>query len=373
MDISQLKQKKKTNSRPDFSSFLNKDIKIGNFFGDKKKERFYSELSTLLQAGVDIKASLEIILDQTTNKQEKNIYKKILTKIISGNSLSEALDRKKYFTEYEYYTLKIGEETGTLGVVLEELSSYYKQSIKQKRQIISALSYPIIVVIVAFFALGFMISFIVPMFADVFKRLDSDLPAITQFVVNLSEKFPTYATIVFIILVSIVVISYTQRNTLWYRHFTSRIVMRIPFIGTMLHKIYLSRFATMMNLMISAQLPLLQAIQLIQKMIRYYPLEVALADIEQRILRGDQLHVSMDMYKIFPKRMVSLVRVGEEVGQVNVFFAKISKQYREEVEHMSSVLGNLIEPLLLVFLGLVVGFILVSMYLPLFQLSAAFE
>lgn len=356
-----------------FSSFLKKDIQIGSGqLSDKKKEAFYHELGILAEAGVDIKSSLEIIEKEQKKQKDKSLFTGIKEKVIYGSTLSEAIGNSKKFSKYEYYSLQIGEESGKLADVLKELAAFYQGKIKQRRQIISALSYPIIVFISSLGAIFFMMHFIVPMFADVFKRFGGKLPAITQAIISISDAFSAYFLWFIIAMAGIVILFYSQRKKHWFRKMYTAVILRTPLVGPLTKKIYLARFCQSLTLLIASKIPLLRAINLVKQMVSFYPLEVALNQIETDILHGKPLHESLAAFKIFPSRLISLVKVGEDVNRLDVFFDKVGNQYSEEIEHQTAILSSLIEPFMIIFLGLVVGLILIAMYLPLFQLSSQF-
>lgn len=353
--------------------FLNKDISLGgNSLSDRKKEAFYHELGILFAAGVDIKSSLELIEDEQTKPKDKALFCNIKDQVIAGGSLSSAIKASGKFSNYEYHSIQIGEETGKLSVVLKELASFYQNKIKQQRQIVSALSYPVLVLATSFGAIFFMMNYIVPMFADIFKRFGGDLPWITAFILSISEVISSYFYFFVLILVSLAVVYYTQKEKNWFRKLISEALLKTPFIGEMIRKIYLARFCHSMTLLIGSKIPLVRALSLVKQMIGFYPLEVSLTKIENDILHGGSLHQSMEQFPIYHKRMVSLVKVGEEVNQLENFFDKIGKQYTEDVEHQTGIISSLMEPLMIIFLGLIVGVILIAMYLPLFKLSSNF-
>jgi type IV pilus assembly protein PilC len=374
IDIRKL-QKKSTEKSDGFSLFelLNKDISFSsNKLNDKKKEAFYHELGILFSAGVDIKSALELIEEEQTKPKEKALFATIKERVIAGGSLSEAIRESGKFSNYEYYSIQIGEETGKLPVVLHELAGFYLNKIKQSRQIVSALSYPVLVLATSVGAILFMMNYIVPMFADIFKRFGGDLPWITSFILGISNTISSYFYLFVLVMISIAVVVVTQREKEWYRKFISNLVLRLPFVGDMLRKIYLARFCHSMTLLIGSKIPLVRALSLVKQMIGFYPLEQSLIQIEKDILHGGSLHQSMSKFSIYHKRMVSLVKVGEEVNQLEMFFDKIGKQYTEDVEHQTGIISSLMEPIMIIFLGLIVGVILIAMYLPLFKLSSNF-
>jgi type IV pilus assembly protein PilC len=354
--------------------FLNKDISLfGSSFNDNKKLAFYLELGILVQAGVDIKSSMEIIVEEQTAASDKAVYNDIQKYIIQGGALSEALHRSGKFSNYEFYSLQIGEETGKMGDVLKELATYYQNKIKQSRQIVSALTYPVLVLGTSMGAVFFMMNFIVPMFTDVFKRFGGDLPGITKVILSVSGVMRDYSLGFILILASVIFALYSQRKKAVFRKYFSLVLLHIPIMGDIIRHIYLARFCQSMTLLIGSRIPLLKAIDLVNAMIGFYPIEASLKKVQERILQGESLYKSLEEHAIYPKRMVYLIKVGEEVNQLELFFSTISKQYTEEVEHKTAMISSLMEPFLIIFLGLVVGVILVSMYLPLFQLSNSFE
>ena len=351
--------------------FLNKDMKFFSIgFGDKKKERFYSELAILFTSGVDIRSALELIEEEQTKEKDKVLFSKIKEEITSGSSLSAAVEKTGMFTAYEFYSIQIGEESGRLTEVLQELSIFFAKKIQQKRQLTSALSYPAVVFFASFGAIFFMMKFVVPMFADVFKRFKGELPYFTKLIIRLSDAFSNYSVYFFAFLLFAFFFLYSQRKAIWFRKASASALLRTPIIGSMVSKIYLARFCQSMNLLISAKTPLVTAIDLVKKMVGFYPIEVSLETIQEDIMKGQSLHSSLAKFKIYNKRMISLIKVAEEVNQLDTMFSKLSKQYSDEVEHQTSILGSLIEPIMIIFLGLLVAIILVAMYLPLFQMSS---
>lgn len=351
--------------------FLNKDIKLfGSAFNDKKKERFYSELFILFSAGVDIRSALELIEEEQPKEEEKVLFASIKESVIAGKSLSQALKETGLFTMYEYYSLQIGEESGRLTEVLSELSNFFTKKIQQKRQLTSALSYPTVVFFASFGAIFFMMKFVVPMFSDVFKRFKGELPAFTKLIIRISDAFGNYSIYFIFSFLIIAVFLYSQRKAVWFRKYGAVLILRMPIMKDMIGKIYLARFCQSMNLLISAKTPLVTAIDLVKRMVGFYPIEASLDTVQDDLLKGKALHLSLSKFPIYNRRMISLLKVAEEVNQLDTMFSRLSKQYSDEVEHQTSILGSLIEPIMIIFLGVLVAVILVAMYLPLFQMSS---
>lgn len=355
-------------------AFLNKDISLGHReLSDKKKEALYLELSSLLQAGINLKSSLELITADQQKAENQQLFQRIQQSIISGSSFSQALEQTNKFSSYEIFSLQIGEETGKQIEVLHDLAQFYQNKIRQRRKIISAITYPCIVLTSSLGAVFFMLKFIVPMFGDIFKRFGGHLPWITEQIIAISNSLEHNFSWFLILVLVITGLIITFRKTPAFREIATQLVLKIPVIGNLVQKVYLARFCNSMRLLISARLPLIRAIHLIQQMIQFYPLETSLKQVEADVMRGESLHRSLQQFAIYPPKMIQLVKVGEETNQLDYFFSRIAEQYIEEVEYKTSALSSMMEPLIIIFLGLIVGVILVSMYLPLFQMSNSFQ
>ena len=348
---------------------LNQDISFNTNYPDKKKEQFYSEISLLLSAGTDIKTALELIVDETEKEKDRKLLEGIKDDIINGLSFSEALQKTGKFTEYEYYSLKVGEESSRVDLVLTDLATFFKRKVEQKRKLSSTLSYPIVLLCSAFGMVVFLLKFLVPLFQDIFKSFNKELPDITQFVVDASAAVSDYFLLIFLIIIGIIGFIYINKKKTWFRRITAKIILKIPVLGDMVQKIYLTRFCHSMNLLISARNPLLNSIQLVKKMIDYYPIQTALEKVEQDIMHGKLLNESMRNFFIFPKKMISLIKVGEEVNKLDAIFKSLDEQYAKELEHKSEVFGKLLEPFIILFISVIVGFIVIAMYIPMMEIN----
>lgn len=368
--LKNITKEQKPKSDFDIDALLKKEITLfGSSFSNKKKEAFYTELGVLLQAGLELKDALELIAGEQKKEADKKLFIGITEHLIAGKNLSDAIRLQKHFSEYEFYSLQIGERTGTLQKVVQELSQFFKRRNEQRRTVINALSYPIVVLCTAFLAVLFMLQFVVPMFADIFKQNQVELPWITQRIIAASNAFQSYYWIIFVILIGGVVFVKVFKRRIWYRKFFSFILLKIPFAGEFIRKVKLAQFTQAITLLVGAKVPLLQGIQLTKKMLTFYPLQIALDRIEQDILQGKTLHQSMDAHPIFDKKMVSLLKVAEETNQNETIFQRLTYQYNQEIDYQSKLLSSTIEPLIILILGGIVATILIAMYLPMFKLS----
>ncbi|WP_179415925.1 type II secretion system F family protein [Mucilaginibacter sp. E4BP6] len=355
-------------------TFLNKDFSFGSKeLSDKKKESLYLELSSLLRAGIDLKSSFELVTADLKSDKDKGLYNQLQNDVLKGITFSQALRQSGRFSLYEVFSLEIGEETGKLIEVLEDMAKFYQNKIKQHNKIVSALTYPCLVIATSFGAVFFMLKFVVPMFGDIFKRFGGHLPWVTEKIIAISDSMQNNLVPFLITIAIIFAAIFSVRKTEQYRKIASQILLHVPIAGSLVQKIYLARFCNSMRLLINAELPLLRSIALIRQMISYYPIESSLQKIEDDIMNGNTLHQSLRKFSIYPPKMIQLVKVGEETKQLDYFFGKISEQYIDEVEYKTSTLSNVMQPLIIIFLGLVVGVILISMYLPLFQMSSSFQ
>lgn len=366
-------EKKAVKASFSWTELLSKDISFGSGkLSDKKKDSFFFELSTLLKSGIDLKNSLDLMTLESVKDKHVGIIKEIKDKVIAGQSMALAVQSSGKFSDYDFFSIQIGEETGNLAEVMKDLAVYYRRKIAQHRKIVGALTYPLIVLSTSAGAVFFMLRFVVPMFSDVFKRFGGKLPWITQVVISFSNLVEQFFIPGFVLLAAVVWLIYSNRNREGFRRVTSNMVLKIPVVGELVKKIYLARFCNTMRLLVSTKIPLLRAIAMSGQTIVFYPLEVSLKKVEQGIMEGRALHECLRDFSIYPPKLVQLIKVGEEINKLDYFFESIAGQYVDEIEHQTNTLSKLIEPLIIIFLGLVVGFILVAMYLPMFEMSNSF-
>ncbi len=362
--------KEKRHSGLDIDQILKTEIRLsGRSFGNKKKEAFYTELGVLLNAGISLKESLLLIAQEQTKKHDRELFMRIHDDLVTGKSFSKAIQRQKVFTDYEYYSVQIGEETGALVEVVRDLSLFFRRRNELKRNVSSALSYPVVVMITAFLAVFFMLRYVVPMFASIFKQQNAELPQLTKFIIYVSALFQKY---VWIVLLAVILLMITKKlidKEQWYRKYISLVLLKIPVVGELIRKIYISQFTQAMALLMSAKVPVMHSISLTKNMIKFYPIQKALTRVEGRILDGKSLSESLSEHPVFDRKMISLLKVAEETNQNVLIFDRLTTQYNDEVQYRSKMLSTVLEPLIIIFLGAIVAVILIAMYLPMFQLS----
>ncbi len=353
-------------------TFLKKEIILfGERFNNKKKHAFYQELAVLLKAGISFKEALTLILESLTKITDKELIQSILNDVVNGKSFSESLLASKSFSEYEFYSLQIGEETGTTAQVCQELGVFYERKNEQKRIIIAALTYPAIVMSTAIAVVVFMLSYVVPMFQDIFKQNNVELPMLTKMIIELSIFTKTFGIYGLFVLLSFIIIARIFKNNGKYRRVIHHFVLKIPIFGSFITKVYLAQFTQALALLTTAKIPLLNSIQMVKKMIRFVPLQEALDKVESSILKGNSFSSSLKEIPLFDNRIISLVKVAEETNQTEYVFKQLSEQYNQEVVQQSKIMTTILEPLIILFVGVLVAILLIAMYLPMFQLSSA--
>ncbi len=349
-----------------------RDIQLfGTGMGAKEKKSFYTELAVLLNAGLDIQKTLVLIEESQAKKKHKEMVLGIRDLVVSGDSLSDALEKNSGFSAYETVSIRIGEESGRLSTVLEQLSHFFTKSVKYRQQLMGALSYPAFVTGFAFTVVFFLLRYLVPMFSDVYKRFDSELPAITQRIISLSDWTSRYGGLLIAAILGLIAVLFALRKRTVVRKWSAALVLRMPLFGEIVRHIFLARFCQSMSLLLGAKVSLMRAVELVRQMSPFYPLETSLARVEKDVLNGKSLHESLSAYTFYPPQLIALLRVGEETGNLEQMFANLADQYNDRVDARTALIGSLLEPVLIIGLGVLVGFILVAMYLPLFQMSTS--
>ena len=369
--LKNIKPEKEVNNNFDIDKLLKTEINLfGNSFSNKKKEAFYTELSVLLNAGIRLKESLSLLEQEQKKQADKKRLSAIIQGLMVGGSFSNSIKGSNDFTEYEYHSIKIGEETGTLQKVVHELGLFFRRRNEQRRNVMNAISYPIVVLITALLAVLFMLKYVVPMFASIFKQHNAELPWLTKMVINISNIFQEYSWVFLVVFLIFLVTKKLISKKIWYKKYTTKILLKIPFVGELARKMYLGQFTQAVALLTTAKVPILNSIQLTKKMIDFYPLQIALTDVESKILTGINLSDSLRVHKVFDNKMVSLLKVAEETNQNEFIFERLTMQYNDEIQYKSKMLSTVLEPVIIIFLGAFVAIILIAMYLPMFTLSS---
>jgi len=350
-------------------SLLQLEISLGPVFPMRQKEIFYREIALMLGSGLMLKDALELLAQEQSHPKRKLVLLAVAQSIKKGLNLEKALNQSGAFSDYECISISMGEESGRLPEVILQLAEYFNNRVAQKRTLSSALTYPMVILATSFGAVGFMMIFMVPMFRDVFARTGKELPAITQIVVQLSDIIVASWGWALLLLSILVGGLYSQRKSHSFLKYKSIILSNMPVVGSHFRTGSLMQWTGAMALMLESGVPLVQSLRLCARLTTDHNMQTTLGFLEDRLMHGDNLHEAMSGQKLFDGRLVLMVKVAEEAHALDRVFKQLAEQYRADMEHRSKMMGTLLEPFIILFLGVVVGFILLAMYLPIFEMG----
>lgn len=337
------------------------------------KRTFFSQLQTLIRSGLSFSRAFELIIEGAKTK-EKALYVRIFDEVVSGKELWRSLEADKAFTELDRSVVRIGEETGRLVDALEFLTDYYQKREEQKRMVTSALSYPIITLSIAVIVLVFMLLVVVPMFEQVYARMGGELPAITRQIIGMSESAPAVLGIMVLLGLSMYGVRHMFGSSDKYQSITSGIVMRLPLVSGLIRKYQVSRFSRIMHLLVSSDVPILQALYLMRGIITFYPYRQSIEEVCRMIEKGQTLTGGMDKYEnLYGKRFLVLLKVGEETNSIEQMLLTQANDTNAELEHEIKQLNNIVEPFLILAIGIIVAFVLIAMYMPMFKMGMTIQ
>ena len=333
---------------------------------------FARQLATMSAAGISLIQSLNVIITGSTNIKYSKMVAKIKTELESGLPLSASLSKQpEYFDELFCNLVNSGEQSGTLDVMLDRISVYKERSESLKRKIKKAMYYPIAILIIAAIVTILLLVKVVPTFQGLFSNFGAELPAFTQFVLNLSEGFQKYWIIIFIVVGGVI---FTVRHL--YKHnkaFKNRIetlLLKAPIIGNIIKKACIARFARTLSTTFAAGVPLTDSLISVANAVGNIVYKNALLEVRTSVIAGQHMQISLARTKIFPSMVVQMVAIGEESGKLEEMLGKIASIYEEEVNMAVDGLTSLLEPLIMAILGVLIGGLVIAMYLPIFKLGS---
>lgn len=334
---------------------------------------FSRQLATMLKAGVPLVQSFDIVGKGNENPSMQDLLLSIKADIEGGDTLAEALNRRPlYFDELFCNLVEAGEHAGVLETLLDKIATYKEKTESMKKKIKKALTYPIAVVVVAFIVTAILLIFVVPVFADLFKSFGADLPAFTKMVVAMSEWMQEYWWIVILsVVASVYTFSYFKKRSRKFCHFLDRTLLKIPIVGLILNKSAVARFARTLSTMSAAGVPLVDALQSVSGACGNIIYAEAVLKMREEVATGQRLQFAMSQSGLFPHMVQQMVAIGEESGSIDAMLAKVADFYEEEVDNLVDNLSSLMEPIIMVVLGTLVGGLVVAMYLPIFKMGAA--
>mgnify|MGYP003576898815 CR=1 FL=1 len=333
---------------------------------------FSRQIATMMKWGVPIVSALEIIASGHKNPRMSTLLNSIRADIESGTSLNEALGKHPVqFDELYRNLVKAGEGAGVLETVLDTVATYKENIESLKGKIKKAMFYPTMVVAVALIVSAILLIFVVPQFEEVFRGFGADLPAFTKMIIGLSDFMITWWWLIGAILVCAgEAFVMAKKRSVASSRFLDRMILNLPVIGQTMHNAAIARFARTLALTFKAGVPLVEALDTVAGATGNVIYEDAVRSIRDDVSVGYPVNMAMKQVNVFPHMVVQMTAIGEEAGALDTMLFKVAEFYEQEVNNAVDALSSLLEPMIMVFLGVVVGGMVIAMYLPIFKLGA---
>lgn len=333
---------------------------------------FSRQMATMMKSGVPIVSALEIIGSGHKNPRMKKMVDGIRTDIEGGSSLHEAISKHPVqFDELYRNLVRAGEGAGVLETVLDTIASYKENIEALKGKIKKAMFYPAMVLVVALLVSSILLIWVVPQFEEVFKSFGADLPAFTQMVVNLSRFMVSWWWLMLIALIGAIVgtIMFYKRSPKM-QHTVDRLILKVPVLGQIMHNSSIARFARTTAVTFKAGVPLVEALGIVAGATGNKVYEEAVLRMRDDVSVGYPVNMAMKQLNLFPHMVIQMTGIGEEAGALDAMLFKVAEYYEQEVNNSVDALSSLLEPMIMVFIGTIVGGMVIAMYLPIFKLGA---
>lgn len=342
------------------------------FGGVKTKEIVIMtrQLSTLIDAGLPLLRSLNVLIAQLKPCKLRDILREVASDIQQGSTFSESLAKHpKQFDRLFVNMVRAGEVGGMLETVLQRLAIFMERRAALIRRVKGAMIYPIAVILIASGIVAFLLMKVVPVFAEIFEEFGGELPAPTRFLIACGD-FMIYKwwILLSVICWTIIGLKLAMRSKA-VKHVTDRLVLKLPLIGDLVVKVAVARFARTLGTLITSGVPILQALRITKETIGNEVIQNAIDKVHDSIKEGDTIAAPLDETKVFPAMVVNMIDVGEETGALDQMLMKVADIYDAEVEAAVEAMLQLMEPMIIILLGAVIGFIVISLYLPIFTLG----
>ena len=334
---------------------------------------FTRQLSTMIEAGISLVQAMTALYDQCDPKRQRNlrhIISDVTTRVQGGETFNESIAKHpRVFDRLFVSMVKAGEHGGLLAEILDRLAGFLEASARLRKKVKSAMTYPVIVICIAFAITIFLLVKVVPIFGEIFKDFGAKLPAPTQFLIDVSDFMRSeWYFLILIFGGSFFAIRTFLRSTRG-KQIADRWKLKLPIFGPLIHKICMSRFSRTFAQLIRSGVPILEVLDIVGGASGNHVVETSIKGVSEDVERGDNLSVALSKKPIFPPMMLRMVSAGEATGKIDTMLEKMADFWDEEIEAMLDALTSLIEPLLIVFLGVIVGGIVIAMFLPIFKLN----
>ncbi|HET7650009.1 MAG TPA: type II secretion system F family protein [Gammaproteobacteria bacterium] len=333
---------------------------------------FSRQMATMMTAGVPLVQSMDIIGKGHANPRMQQLVLSIKADVESGNNLADALAKQPlYFDDLFVNLVRAGEQAGALEALLDKIATYKEKTEAIKKKIKKALTYPIAVLIVAFIVTAVLLVFVIPQFQALFQGFGANLPAFTQFVVDLSESVRHNGIYYLIVIIAVFTAFFAaKKRSRTFRQNLDKLSLKIPIFGAILTKSAIARFARTLSTMFAAGVNLVEALSSVAGATGNIIYEQATLKMRDQVSTGQQLNLAMSQTGLFPHVVVQMIAIGEEAGSIDSMASKVADFYEEEVDNAVDSLSSLMEPMIMVILGVLVGGLVVAMYLPIFKMGS---
>jgi len=360
------------------ATVVTEKIKKGIFdkftFGGKVKDKdiviFTRQFATMIDAGLPLVQALDILSSQVENKTLGKTLSQVKVDVESGATYADALKKHpRVFSELYVNMVAAGEAGGILDTILNRLAAYIEKAMKLKKKVKGAMVYPAVVTSIAVLVIAVIMIFVVPTFSKMFAQLGGTLPLPTRIIINMSDFIAGIGGLLVAgAIVAFVVFLVQFRRTEKGKYITDRILLKLPIFGMLLNKVAVAKFTRTLGTLISSGVPILDGLDITAKTSGNKVIEYAIIDVRKGVVGGKTLAEPITKAQVFPPMVTHMIAVGESTGALDAMLSKIADFYDDEVDATVSNLTAMMEPILMVFLGGTVGFIVVAMYLPIFKL-----
>lgn len=323
---------------------------------------FYRELAMLLESGIDIISSLELLQSQASNRTLKRALREVTADLRGGNQLSASLGKHpEAFPQMYHRLLSVGEQSGGLEIILGQIADYMEKEVATAKSVKNALMYPVITFIVTIVVTGLLVTFVLPSFAKIYTSIGVDLPPLVTTIITAASKIKSYGIHILLAILAAAGAVFTYGKTQDGRYRRDKLVLSLPLVGRVNHLSELARCCRNMSLLFHAGLPLIEVLALVIQGCNNKVIAKALTDVQQDMAKGEGISQPMAKNNIFLPLMVQMVKVGEETGNLDTTLLAVSRSYEAEAEDKTRSLIALIQPVMTLIIGLIVGLIALSL------------
>jgi type IV pilus assembly protein PilC len=330
---------------------------------------FSRQFATMVNSGLPILRALSILSDQTANKELQKVLVQVRLDVEQGASLSGAMERHpKAFKDLYVAMIKAGETGGVLDNVLLRLADNIEKEVELRRKVKSAMTYPVVVVLLVMLILSAMLLFVVPQFKSIYAQLGGKLPLPTQLLLSVSNALRTYWYVFLVLIFGTAFAFRRYKRTDRGRAQVDAVKLRIPVFGGLFHKTALARFSSTLGMLLRSGVPILQALEIVADTVNNKVISRAVGDVQEAVRQGESMAKPLSKHGVFPPMVVQMLAVGEETGAVDTMLDKVAEFYNSEVSASVDALTSLIEPLMIAIIGGAVGAAVIALYMPMFNI-----